>query len=131
MAAKPTVRIVAAEIRRDGTWLVTQRLVTSVLPGLWEFPGGRVREGETDADALDRCLRDRLGSGCEVGELLMSSTHEYPAWEVTLSVYQATLTDAPTTARVQALRWVTPDQFADLEFPDADQKTIAALLSEA
>ena len=40
------IRVVTAEIRRDGTYLITQRLPSSILPLLWEFPGGRVREGE-------------------------------------------------------------------------------------
>ena len=49
---RPLVRVVAAMIERDGRYLLTQRRSTAVLPLLWEFPGGRVERGETDAAAL-------------------------------------------------------------------------------
>ena len=54
MDEKPHVRVVAAEIQRDGLYLITQRRESAVLPLLWEFPGGRVEEGEADAEALRR-----------------------------------------------------------------------------
>ena len=44
-----TIRVVAAVIERDGRYLITQRRPAAVLPPLWEFPGGRVEEAETDA----------------------------------------------------------------------------------
>ena len=46
------VRVVAAVIAREDRYLITQRRPTAVLPGLWEFPGGKVEEGETDLLAL-------------------------------------------------------------------------------
>jgi 8-oxo-dGTP diphosphatase len=49
-----TIRVVAAVIERDGCYLITQRRPNAVLPLLWEFPGGKVEEGETDAAALRR-----------------------------------------------------------------------------
>ena len=47
-----TIRVVASVIEQDGRYLITQRRPTAVLPMLWEFPGGRVEESETDAAAL-------------------------------------------------------------------------------
>jgi len=61
MSQGPTIRVVAAVIERDGTYLITQRRPTAVLPLMWEFPGGRVEEDETDTAALQREVRHRLG----------------------------------------------------------------------
>ena len=70
---KPHVRIVTARIERDGCFLITQRNPHAVLPLLWEFPGGRVEDGESDQDALSRELSENLGISGQVGELSMQS----------------------------------------------------------
>ena len=62
MGAPRTIRVVAAVVELEGRYLITQRRSTAVLPLLWEFPGGRVEDGETDAHALKREVRHRLGS---------------------------------------------------------------------
>jgi len=59
MESLRTIRVVAAVIEREGRYLITQRRPTAVLPLLWEFPGGRVEESETDAAALKREVRQR------------------------------------------------------------------------
>jgi 8-oxo-dGTP diphosphatase len=64
----PRIRVVSAEIERSGHYLITQRRPDAVLPLLWEFPGGRVREGEDDAAALVRTLQSRVGLDVVVGE---------------------------------------------------------------
>ena len=61
MTAHKTIRVVAAVIERGGHYLITQRRATAVLPLSWEFPGGRVEDGETDHDALRREVRHRIG----------------------------------------------------------------------
>jgi ADP-ribose pyrophosphatase YjhB (NUDIX family) len=58
--SKPHIRVVVARIERGGRYLITQRMPHAVLPLLWEFPGGRVEEGEQDEDALVRELRENL-----------------------------------------------------------------------
>ena len=57
-------------IEDRGRYLITQRRPTAVLPSLWEFPGGRVEEGETDEQALAREVLYRLGVSVEVGQLV-------------------------------------------------------------
>src|SRR5580704_15080974 len=72
-----TIRVVAAVIERDGRYLITQRRPAAVLPLLWEFPGGRVEESETDAAALKREVRHRLGVEIDVGQLISFVSHPY------------------------------------------------------
>ena len=129
---RPKIRVVSAEIQRDGKWLIVQRPAKAVLPLLWEFPGGRVRDGESDAEALARASRERIGVGVEVGAKLLEVTHAYDAYEVALAVYRCALdADAePWPENVAALAWVGPDEFADYPFPGADQRTVDLLLKD-
>ena len=126
--SKPHIRVVAAEIERDGCFLITQRRPEAAMPLLWEFPGGRVEAGETDSQALQRELREEMGIEVEVGALSLRVEHEYDRYTLDLLVYRCTTSDMPSAIRVHALRWVPPDQFDQYEFPGADQQTVDALL---
>ncbi len=129
---RPAIRVVSAEIQRDGRYLITQRSARAVLPMLWEFPGGRVREGESDDEALQRCARDRIGVQVDVGRRILEIVHEYEGYAVTLAVYRCNLGDQdPMPENVAALAWVSPEEFADYPFPGADQKTVDLLLRES
>ena len=122
-------RVVSAEIYRDGRYLITQRSMRAVLPLLWEFPGGRVREDDTDEAVLKRNLRDRVGVEADVGSMVMEVTHEYAGYDLVMRVYQCDIGhQEPTVRRVHDLAWVSPEQFGQYTFPGADQKTVDALL---
>ena len=126
-----TVRVVSAEIHEDGRYLLTQRSANAVLPHLWEFPGGRVRDGETDRGALVRAVQHRVGVVVGVGDRVLEVSHTYPDYTVILAVYRCTLDgQVPTAVAVQALAWVAPDDFGDYPFPDADQRTVDQLLRD-
>jgi 8-oxo-dGTP diphosphatase len=124
-----TIRVVAAEISRNGAYLITQRAPKAVLPLLWEFPGGRVEAGESDVQALRREIVEKFGIDATVGDMTLEVTHEYVEYTVNLRVYRCSV---PTCefpqAEVHAWRWVTPDQFDQYEFPGADQETIDQLV---
>lgn len=126
----PHIRVVAAEIERDGTYLVTQRRPEAELPLLWEFPGGRVREGESDADALRRSLTDRLGIDVQVGHRVLHVTHGYDGYTLDMVVYRCAVRTEPSRSRVHDLRWVRPEDFGQYRFPGADQQTVDALLRD-
>src|SRR5258708_31121602 len=99
--AAPHLRVVAAVISRDDRYLITQRRSTAVLPGLWEFPGGRVEEGETDARALKREVRERVGVDVEVGDCIGRRTHDYVGYYVHLALYPS---HNPANTHPHALR---------------------------
>ncbi|MEQ1500996.1 MAG: (deoxy)nucleoside triphosphate pyrophosphohydrolase [Myxococcota bacterium] len=129
---EPTVRVVSAEIHRDGRYLITQRSARAVLPLLWEFPGGRVRDEETDAQALVRAVKHRIGVDVTVRERVLEVRHAYPEYTVFLAVYACEIAAGePFAHAVNALAWVAPDEFGDYPFPGADQKTVDALLNDA
>lgn len=125
---KPHIRVVAAEIERDGRFLITQRRPAATMPLLWEFPGGRVEEGESDAQALARELYEEMGIRVEVGPRSLHLSHEYEDYTLDLVVYRATTPDEPQCLRVHDFRWVAPGEFDQYEFPGADQRTVDQLL---
>ena len=125
-----TVRVVAAEIERDGKYLITQRRPEAILPLLWEFPSGRVEDGESDEDALKREIEERLGAEINVAELSMFIKHEYETYALDFCVYRCTLISESVSAKaVHDCKWVTPAEMGDYEFPPADAQTISKLLA--
>ena len=129
--SKRQIRVVAAQIERDGKYLITQRKPSSSLPLLWEFPGGRVEENETDQQALSRELHEEMEIKVEVGEASVAVTHEYSAYIINFCVYRCSLVTPDEEIKklgVHDFRWVSPSELDDYEFPGADQATIDALL---
>jgi len=128
--SNPTIRVVAAVIARDGKYLITQRRSTAVLPGLWEFPGGKVEPGESEADALRREVKHRVDVDVTIGARIGEKRHTYEGYNVELSLHQATLAEGvePKAVRVSDVRWVASDDFDKYPFPEADQATMDLLL---
>ena len=128
---KPKIRVVAAQIERDGRYLITQRKPTSSLPLLWEFPGGRAEEGESDKEALARELMENLRVQVEITGASMAVVHEYEAYTIDFRVYRCRLQDPQAQLQklgVHDFVWVTADEFDNYEFPGADQASVDALL---
>ena len=128
--AKKLIKVVAAVIERDGRYLITQRKPTAVLPLLWEFPGGRVEDGESETSALVREVVGRIGSEVSVFEKLGDHFHEYDAYDVLMSMFACSLPKGaePRAVGVNEVRWVTSEELEDYEFPPADQSSMSKLL---
>jgi 8-oxo-dGTP diphosphatase len=121
---------VAAVIERDGKYLITQRRSTAVLPGLWEFPGGKVEPGESDEHALRRELRERVGVFVVVMGRMAHRLHRYDGYSVELNLYQTNILagQEPQAMRVASAKWVASSEFENYPFPAADQATMDLLL---
>ena len=124
------VVVVAAVIEQNGRFLVAKRLEGTHLAGCWEFPGGKVHDGETPEAALAREIAEELG--CEILDLreIFNTAHNYPERTVELSFYRGELVGAPQAALGQELRWITRDEFGSLEFPPADAELISGLIHD-
>jgi len=132
MGPARTIRVVAAVIEQDGRYLITQRRATAVLPLMWEFPGGRVEEGETDASALKREVHHRLDADIEVGKLISFVSHPYEHYVVDLFLYECRLFAQTLEVRnVNAYRWVTSAEFDQYPFTPADEASMNKLLGVA
>jgi 8-oxo-dGTP diphosphatase len=125
----PTIRVVAALVEEAGRYLITQRRPTAVLPLLWEFPGGRVESGETDARALEREVLHRLGVSIEVGKLISFVRHPYERYTVELHLYECRLAAGrPEKRNVHDFTWAESDEFEQYPFTPADELSMAKLL---
>jgi mutator protein MutT len=124
-----TIVVAAAVIERDGAFLLTRRLKGTHLEGTWEFPGGKCEPLETPAACLVREIREELGAGIIVGELLLVTRHAYRDRTVELYFYEARLIGDPAPQIGQQMRWATRHELRTLEFPDADAELIEMLTS--
>lgn len=130
--ARRHIRVVGAMLQNErGCYLITQRPPTASLPLLWEFPGGRVEEGEDDATALAREIHEEMGVDVEVLGQAMHTHHDYPTYDIDFRVYHCRLAEPESHIRhlrVHDHRWVTLEEMSGYRFPDADAKTLAKLL---
>jgi A/G-specific adenine glycosylase len=120
---KPHRQAVAAVIKdNQGRFLLVRRKNEGLLGGLWKWPGGLLKAGESPAAGLKRTVRNELGIDIRPGKRLAEVDHEFSHFRMTLGLYPASLKKGD----IQALdcsewRWVSPDQFDDLALAKADR----------
>ena len=124
MSAIKVVTVVAVGlIRDDGTILLTQRPEGKAMAGLWEFPGGKLEEGETPEHALVRELREELGISVNPPALqpLTFASHTYDSFHLLMPIYTCKEWSGKISPQEnQAMAWVMPDQLSDYPMPEAD-----------
>ncbi len=114
----------------EGRVLIARRPEGKRMAGLWEFPGGKMDEGETPEAALIRELREELGIGVERSCLapLAFASHAYDDFHLLMPLYICRRwTGVPTGREGQALAWVRAGKLADYPMPDADKPLIPML----
>ena len=126
---KPRLRVVAAALfDAERRVLIAERPAGKHMAGWWEFPGGKVAAGETDAAALKRELREELGVEVRPDYEVMQLQHDYPDRVVDLVLWHATLEGgAPRGLDGQQLKWVECQTLGNQRLLPADQPFIAAL----
>jgi 8-oxo-dGTP diphosphatase len=98
------------------------------LPGLWEFPGGKIEPNETPQGSLIREIQEELNCTITVGELVADAAYEYPTIIVRLITYLAKIIDGvPVASEHEKLIWLPVDQLLTLEWAPADLPTIEVL----
>lgn len=122
MPVAPHFRVVCALIERGGLVLAAQRPMGKSQALLWEFPGGKIEEGEAPEAALAREIREELHVEIVVGERLPDAFHDYGKFAITLVPFVASLRDGgePHAAEHAALRWCAPEELRSLDWAPAD-----------
>jgi 8-oxo-dGTP diphosphatase len=125
----PTITVVAAVVIRDRKVLLTQRKEDAHLALHWEFPGGKVEEGESPPEALAREIREELAVEASIGEPFAFNWHDYGAKRVLLLTYLARLMGGdPRKVGVRDIGWFGRAEVAGLKLPPADAPILDRLL---
>ncbi len=118
------VKVVAAIIIQDNKVFATQRGYGEFKDG-WEFPGGKIEEGETPQEALVREIEEELETEIEVGELLDTVEYDYPKFHLSMDCFVCKIKHGGLTLKEhEAARWLTKENLNDVEWLPADLSLI-------
>ncbi|MEE8272563.1 MAG: (deoxy)nucleoside triphosphate pyrophosphohydrolase [Alphaproteobacteria bacterium] len=114
----------------DGRVLLARRPAGKAMAGLWEFPGGKIRDGETPEAALIRELREELAIDTAQSCLapFTFASHAYDEFHLVMPLYLCRVwRGTPVPQEGQALAWVRPARLRDYPMPPADKPLVAML----
>lgn len=116
-----TIKVVAAIIIKDGQVFATQRGYGQ-WQGWWEFPGGKIEEGECARAALVREIREELDAEISVGDLLETVEWDYPDFHLTMHCFVCELvSDSMHLNEHEAAAWLTKDMLHSVKWLPADE----------
>lgn len=127
-----TVRVVAAIIKdtnKHGESIIfaTQRGYGDFKDG-WEFPGGKIEEGETPQEALKREIMEELNTEIKVGELIDTIEYDYPTFHLSMDCFWAEVVSGDLVLKEhEATRWLTKEELDSVEWLPADVTLIEEL----
>ncbi|MDO3408395.1 (deoxy)nucleoside triphosphate pyrophosphohydrolase [Saccharibacillus sp. CPCC 101409] len=118
---KKHIHVVGAVIVENGRILCAQRGGAKAQAYQWEFPGGKIEEGETPQEALKREIREEMNCTVEVGEWIETTVYEYDFGFVHLSTFYCTrIEGTPTLTEHAAIRWLPAGELSTLDWAPAD-----------
>lgn len=125
-----TIRVVAAVIREGNRIFATQRGYGEYKDG-WEFPGGKIEEGETPQQALKREIMEELDTEIVVGELIDTIEYDYPNFHLSMDCFWCELgTGDPVLKEHEAAKWLDKDNIDGVEWLPADITLIEKVKAE-
>ena len=121
------IEVVAAIIRKGDKIFATQRGYGE-WKDWWEFPGGKMEEGESPEEALVREIREELSTEISVEELLCTVEYDYPKFHLTMHCYWCSLvTEALHLNEHEAARWLTSKELDSVDWLPADLRVVEAI----
>lgn len=127
-----TIRVVAAVIEAvndSGETIIfaTQRGYGDFKGG-WEFPGGKIEEGETPQEALKREIREELETEIEVGELIDTIEYDYPTFHLSMDCFRCRIVKGDLVLKEhEAAKWLGKDELDSVDWLPADISLIDKL----
>ncbi|KGR90842.1 DNA mismatch repair protein MutT [Ureibacillus massiliensis 4400831 = CIP 108448 = CCUG 49529] len=129
---KKTVHVVGAIIENEKNEIFCAlRGPEMSLPNYWEFPGGKIEDGETPERALAREIKEEFNCSIEVGAKVEDTTYEYEKVTVRLETYMAKLVDGEPVALEHAeAKWVSREEITKLDFAPADIPAVEKIANQ-
>ena len=125
---KKNIHVVGAVIIDGDKILCAQRGMEKSLPGLWEFPGGKIEETETPQSALQREIQEEMHCLVEIGEQVEHTVYEYDFGIVHLTTFYCQLVEGtPVLTEHIEIQWLKADELEQLEWAPADIPAIEKL----
>lgn len=133
MTRSPVIEVVAAVIERDGKFLACRRRPEKAAGGKWEFPGGKLEKGETQAQALVREIQEELDSEIEVTDAFRTDDTIVGANTIRLICLRARIVGAPPKSSLDhdELRWVSREELDSLDWAAPDLTAVRQLVEES
>ena len=129
LRSRPIIHVAAALIWRDESLLISRRTKGSHLEGFWEFPGGKLEDGEDLRMCVEREVMEELGIKVRAGGLIFETRYEYEEKSVDLSFFNCTMLEGEAFPREkQEIRWVLTSDLGKYRFPPPDLKMIEVVL---
>lgn len=126
-----TYQVTAAIIRKGAKILIARRSPNKDLGGYWEFPGGKIEEGETPQECIKRELQEELGIIVTVGAFFMENEHHYENKIIQLQAYECEhISGNMILNDHDQIEWVDTSEFIKFEFAPADIPFLKALNGE-
>jgi A/G-specific adenine glycosylase len=127
------ITMVSGVLRHQGKIYIQKRLADDVWPNLWEFPGGRIEEGETPEQAIVREYQEETGFAIHDLEKICTIRHSFTKYRVTLHCYHCSLQSRktePVLHAAQEYRWAPPEELETFAFPAPHRRLIKRLAGE-
>ncbi len=125
-----TVRVVAAVIRKDNKIFATQRGYGEFKDG-WEFPGGKIEEGETPEQALAREIKEELDTEIQVGKLIDTIEYDYPKFHLSMDCFWCEIMQGGLELKEhEAARWLSKEELYSVDWLPADVGVVERVKEE-
>ncbi|MBS2967591.1 (deoxy)nucleoside triphosphate pyrophosphohydrolase [Metabacillus sp. KIGAM252] len=129
---KKNIHVVGAVIVENGKILCAQRGDGKALSLKWEFPGGKIEEGETPQEALRREIEEEMLCKVEIGEKIETTVYEYDFGIVHLTTFYCQLKEGtPVLTEHAAMKWLVPGELDTLDWAPADVPAIEKISRES
>lgn len=126
---KKIIEVVGAAIIKEDKVLAMQRSEQMTLPGMWEFPGGKVEADETEQEALIREIKEELNVTINILDYINEASYDYEFGTVQLKVYTAEIISGQITLEEHSDgKWVTADELKNIDWAPVDIPAAKALV---
>lgn len=126
--SKKIINVVAAAIEKDGKFFCAQRPEGKSLGGFWEFPGGKLEEGESPEQALIREIKEELNSEIKIVSYINEASYDYDFGTVVMKTYHAELISGDLELlEHQNSTWLAPHELSTINWAPVDRPAVRLL----